>query len=158
MVISLWTLASAAAAQTATFASRSLTPELALQAAQAALERCRAQGFQVAVAVVDRSGTKQVFLRDRFAGPHTVEVASDKAWSALSFRTSTLELAGLTQPGQPMSGLLGVSRMLAVGGGLMIEGGGSIFGGIGVSGGPSGEADDGCAQAGLHAIAEEIQF
>ena len=153
-------LALPAAAQTsdATFQIRLLTPETALQAARGAMAACRAQGYQVAVAVVDRTGLTQVLLRDRFAGPHTLTVATDKAWTAVSFRTQTLELADLTQGSKPMSGLRGVPRMLAVGGGVLIEGGGSIFGGIGVSGAPGGDADDACARAGIKAIADSIAF
>lgn len=150
--------AGTALAQGATFQTRSLTPETALAAARAALEACRKEGFQVAVAVVDRSGLTQVLLRDRFAGPHTVGVATDKAWTAISFRTSTLELAAETQAGRPMSGIRGVPRMLAVGGGLMIEGGGAIFGAIGVSGAPGGEVDEACARVGIKAIADSIEF
>ncbi len=141
-----------------TFEIKTLTPETALVAAQAALVACRAQGFQVGVAVVDRSGLTQVFLRDRFAGAHTVDVATNKAWTAASFRTSTLDLANETQPGKSMSGIRSTPRMLAVGGGVVIEGGGSIFGGIGVSGAPGGEADDACARAGIKAIADKIEF
>lgn len=140
------------------FEIKTLTPETALAAAQAALAACRAQGFQVGVAVVDRSGLTQVFLRDRFAGAHTVDVATNKAWTAASFRTSTLDLANESQPGKPMSGIRSTPRMLAVGGGVVIEGGGSIFGGIGVSGAPGGEADDVCARAGIKAIADKIDF
>lgn len=147
-----------AQAPAATFQIKTLTPETALVAAQAALVACRAQGFQVGVAVVDRSGLTQVFLRDRFAGAHTVDVATDKAWTAASFRTSTLELATESQPGKPMSGIRSTPRMLAVGGGVVIEGGGSSFGGIGVSGAPGGDADHACAQAGLKAIADKIEF
>ena len=40
----------------------------------------------------------------------------------------------------------------------MIEGGGSVFGAIGVSGGPGGEADESCAQAGIKAIADALEF
>lgn len=151
-------LCTTAGAQEATFPLRALTPETALKAAQAALGDCRARGYQVAVAVVDRSGITQVLLRDRYAGPHTVGVASDKAWTALSFRTSTLELAELTQPGRPMSGIRAVPRMLAIGGGLIIDGGGSIYGGIGVSGAPGGDADEACAKAGLKSIADALAF
>lgn len=145
-------------AQDPTFATRSLTPETALVAARAALESCRKQGFQVAVAVTDRAGITQVLLRDRFAGPHTVEVATNKAWTAGSFRTTTTALATETQAGRPMSGLRAVPRFLAAGGGLVIEGGGNIFGGIGVSGAPGGDADDSCAAAGIKAIADAIEF
>ncbi|MFY9315160.1 MAG: heme-binding protein [Burkholderiales bacterium] len=145
-------------AQDGTFQTRSLTPETALTAARAALESCRKQGFQVAVAVTDRAGVVQVLLRDRFAGPHTVRVAADKAWTAVSFRTPTLALAAETQPGRPSSGLRNLPRFLAVGGGRTIEAGGSILGGIGVSGAPGGEADDGCSAAGIKAIADAIEF
>jgi uncharacterized protein GlcG (DUF336 family) len=147
-----------APAQEATFQTRSLAPETALLAARAAMEFCRKQGFQVAVAVVDRSGLTQVLLRDRFAGPHTVDVATNKAWTATSFRTSTLSLANDTQAGKPMSGLRGIPRVLAVGGGVLIEGGGAIYGAVGVSGAPGGEADDACARAGIKAISDAIEF
>ncbi|MDH3809712.1 MAG: heme-binding protein, partial [Desulfuromonadales bacterium] len=49
-------------AQDATFVVKQMTTETALKAAQAALGACREQGFQVAVAVTDRSGTPQAFL------------------------------------------------------------------------------------------------
>lgn len=147
-----------AAAQEGTFVVRSLTPEAAWTAARAALESCRKQGYQIAVAVTDRAGITQVLLRDRFAGPHTVEVATNKAWTALSFRTSTQVLAEQTQPGRPMSGLRNHPRFLAAGGGQLIEAGGSLLGAIGVSGGPGGEADDACALAGIKAIADAIEF
>ncbi len=151
-------LAGAASAQDAVFQTRSLTPEAALKAAQVALESCRKQGYQVAVAVTDRSGLLQVLLRDRFAGAHTVTVAADKAWTAASFRQSTLEFGRETQAGKPMSAIRDVPRVIAAGGGLPIEGGGSMLGAIGVSGAPGGEADESCAKAGIKAIADSLEF
>ena len=150
--------ATAMAADPATFTIRQLTPETALKAAQAALATCRKNGHQVAVAVVDRGGLTQVLLRDRFAGAHTVEVATNKAWSAVSFRTNTAEIEKASRPGQSMAGIRHFPRMTAVGGGLMIEAGGSLLGGIGVSGAPGGEADDACAVAGIKAIADDLEF
>lgn len=145
-------------AQDATFPTKSLTPETALKAAQAALESCRASGYQVGVAVTDRAGVPQVVLRDRFGGPHTIRVAIDKAWTAASFRIPTAQLAAETQAGRPMSGLRSVPRVAAIGGGLPIEAVGSTLGGIGVSGAPGGEADEACARAGLKAIADSLEF
>lgn len=140
------------------FSVKLLTPEAALTAAQAALNHCRKAGYQVAVAVADRSGLTQVLLRDRFAGAHTVEVAQKKAWTAASFRMSTTELAKETQAGKSMSGIRGGSQVMAIGGGLVIEAGGSTFGAIGVSGAPGGDADDACAMAGIKAIADSLEF
>lgn len=153
-------LASAASAQpvAGTHAVRVLTPEAALKATQAALQECRRQGYQVAVAVVDRSGLAQAMIRDRFAGAHTPGTATDKAWTAVSFRSTTSELARATQPGQPGSGIRHLPRFVGVGGGMTIEAGGSIVGGIGVSGAPSGDADDSCAKAGIAAIRDEIEM
>jgi len=150
--------APATLAQDGTIAFRVLTPETALAAAQAALKKCRDSGWQVAVVVVDRSGVAQVMLRDRFAGPHTPRTAGGKAWTAVSFRTGTSELARISQPGQPQSGIRHLPRVVAVGGGLTIESQGSIVGGIGVSGAPGGEADDACALAGIEAIRDRIDF
>jgi uncharacterized protein GlcG (DUF336 family) len=158
LLIASLCLPALAGAQEGTFQSRSLTPEVALVAARAAMEHCRKQGYQVGVAVVDRAGLTQAFLRDRFAGAHTIEVATNKAWTAASFRTPTADLADQTQPGKAMSGLRNLSRFMAAGGGLVIEGGGAVFGAIGVSGAPGGAEDDACAKAGLRAIADAIEF
>lgn len=154
----LGTLAPHALSAEAAFTTRSLTVETALRAAQAALESCRKAGFQVGVAVTDRSGVLQVFLRDRFAGAHTVEIAARKAWTAASFRLSTSALAAETQAGRPMSGLRGSPQVMAIGGGLPIEAAGSVLAAIGVSGAPGGEADDACARAGIDAIQVDIEM
>jgi uncharacterized protein GlcG (DUF336 family) len=129
-----------------------------MKAMNVALDECRRRGFQVAVAVVDRAGVVQTLVRDRYAGAHTPDVASNKAWTAVSFRTDTVELARITQPGQPSSGLRSVPRFTAVGGGVAIQAGGSIVGGIGVSGAPSGEADDACAKAGIAGIRDDLEL
>ena len=142
----------------ATFTQKVLTPETALKAAQAALKKCRDSGYQATVAVVDRMGVAQVLLRDRFAGPHTTDMATAKAWTAVSFRTSTAELAEATQPGRPQSGIRSRPGVAAVGGGLIIEAGGSLLGGIGVSGAPGGREDEMCAAAGIAAIREDIEL
>ncbi len=146
------------AADEGTFAVKMLTPEAAATAGQAAMVHCRKAGYQVAVAIVDRFGVLQFLVRDRFAGPHTVEFATQKAWTAASFKMPTAALAAETQAGKPMSGMRANPHVLAIGGGLVIEAAGSLLGGIGVSGAPGGEADDACALAGLRAVADAIEF
>ena len=137
---------------------KSLSPGIALEAAQAALADCQRRGYQAAVAIVDRFGVVQVVLRDRFAGPHTAELASAKAYTAASFRTNTTELAEATQPGRPANGIRNRPGVAAVGGGLMIEAGGSLLGAIGVSGAPGGREDDACAAAGIAAVREDLEL
>lgn len=141
-----------------TFTTKSLTPEMAVTLAQATLEACRAEGFQVAVAVVDKGGNMQALIRDRFAGAHTPVTAERKAYTAVSFKANTTGLAERTQPGMEASGTRGIPKILMLGGGVMIEAGGSLVGGIGVSGAPSGTADEICAQKGLEAIIDELDF
>ena len=154
----LFTTWTAAATPEGTYAVKLMTPETALAAARAALEQCRKQGHQVTVAVVDRAGLVQVLLRDRFAGAHTVDVATNKAWTAASFKIATGALGTETETGKPMSGIRSQPRVAAIGGGQVIESGGSLLGGIGVSGAPGGDADDACALAGLRAIADALDF
>ena len=134
-----------------------MTLETATELAQATLNACRDGGYQVAVAVVDRFGTMQVMLRDRFAGPHTPETARRKAWSAVSFRTPTLEMVDVVKPGQPQFGVNFVTGGLFIGGGVPVESAGSIVGAVGVSGAPGGDIDDQCAQAGIEAIADTLE-
>ena len=139
------------AAQDALLTYRSLKPEAALEMAQAALAHCRAEGYQVAVSVVDRMGVAQVLLRDRYAGPHTPE-------TAVSFRADTLALAADTSPDSPQAGARFIDQALMIGGGIPIVVAGSIVGGIGISGGPSGAADHACAQAGIDAVIDELEL
>lgn len=151
-------ISTSAQAADVSYTIKLMTPETALKAAQAALKKCRDGSYQVAVAIVDRAGQTQVMLRDRFAGMHTPGAAMDKAWSAVSFKSNTTQLAESTQAGKPASGMRQIPRVLALGGGLMIEAGGNLYGAIGVSGAPNGEADDACARAGIEAVAEDLEL
>jgi uncharacterized protein GlcG (DUF336 family) len=112
----------------------------------------------VAAVVVDRFGIVQVAIRDQLAGPHTVETARRKAWTAVSFRTDTESMAELTQAGQPQSGVRQVTGALMIGGGVPVEAAGTVVAGIGISGAPGGKADDACARAGIEAIIEKLEF
>lgn len=158
-VLVLWLgCATLAAAAEATITLKLLAPETALRAALAAQKKCRDGGYQATVAVVDRMGVTQVLLRDRFAGPHTVDMARAKAYTAVSFRTNTTALAEASQPGKPASGIRQLPGVAAVGGGLMIEAKGSLLGAIGVSGAPGGKEDDACAAAGIAAIRDDLEL
>jgi uncharacterized protein GlcG (DUF336 family) len=146
-----------ARAQGSTVSHKSLAPELALDLAQAALADCRQRGYQVAVAIVDRSGVIQVVLRDRYAGPHTPTTASGKAWTAATFRTSTSNLFAISQPGMMQAGIRNLPGAVILGGGLIVESGGSLLGAVGVSGAP-GDGDEACAKAGIEAVQNKLDF
>jgi uncharacterized protein GlcG (DUF336 family) len=151
-------LAAPASAQDALVTYKSLSPELALDLARAALADCQKRGYQTAVAVVDRFGVAQVMLRDRFAGAHTPTTAIGKAWTAVSFRTNTTDLVAASKEGTAQSGVRNLAGAVVLGGGMMIEAGGSMVGGVGVSGAPGGDADDACAKAGIEAVRDKLDF
>lgn len=135
-----------------------LKPDYALKLIRGAMTHCRKKGAQVGVAVVDRSGLLQGFLRDRFAGAHTVETARRKAWTAVSFRTDTHELDRIVQPGHESFGIRWIPQALPVGGGVMIEAAGALIGAVGVSGAPTPAMDVECAKAGIAAIEDDLGF
>jgi uncharacterized protein GlcG (DUF336 family) len=133
-----------------------LAPDLAAELAANTMQACREEGFQVTAAVVDRFGVTQALVRDRFAGPHTPETATRKAWTAISFRSSTVDLIEPTASGTPQAGARNIENVLMLGGGVLVEVAGQIVGAVGVSGAPSGADDDACARAGIDSIQDRL--
>lgn len=132
-----------------------LTMDTALTVAQATIEKCRGEGVNVAVTVVDRGGDVQIVLRDTLAMDLTLEISRQKAYTAMSFNTPTSQLTDrFTSPFSVGK----VEGVLMSAGGVPINAGGTIIGGIGVSGAPSGETDEICAQAGLDAILDDLEM
>jgi len=146
------------AGEDATFTVKSITPEASLKAAKGALDKCRAEGFQVTVAVVDRSGVTVALVRDRYASPGSVETAQRKAQTSINFKMDTAALDRELQPGRPTAGIRTQPGVTAIAGGAIIEAGGALVGAIGVSGAPGPANDDLCAHAGIKAIAEDLEF
>jgi uncharacterized protein GlcG (DUF336 family) len=151
-------LPAVAAAQQPLVPTNQLSPEAALELAQASLASCRSSGFQVAVAVVDRMGVTQVLLRDRYAGPHTPDTAERLAWTAVSFRDDTLTLSRSTRDGSSQSGARMIENVLMIGGGVPVVAAGAIVAGVGISGTPSGEDNDRCARAGIESMVEKLEL
>ena len=127
--------------------------DMAFTAAKATIDACRKEGVQVAVTIIDRGGHPQVVLRDVLAMGLTLVISRQKAYTAMSFNTKTSDLDDRLR-----SSLGNVEGLLASTGGLPINAGGNILGGIGVSGAPSGKTDEKCAQAGLDAIADDLEM
>ena len=145
------------------FSFRSMTVETAAKAAWQAMKGCRDDGYSVAVAVVDKSGILQAFYRDRFAGPHSVQTAIQKAWTAVSFHVNTNELADMLQRGEIPNQVQHNPGALLVGGGVNIYSQGELIGAIGVSGAPPGKSerdsiDGACAKKGIKTIEETLEF
>jgi uncharacterized protein GlcG (DUF336 family) len=137
---------------------KALKPEVALDVAQATMTACREAGYQVSVAVVDRSGVTQVMLRDQVAGAHTLDAARRKAWTAASYNADTRSISEATRPGGGQSGARFVAQAIMVGGGVPLYAEGTLVGSVGVSGSPSADEDQKCAEKGAEALEEKMLF
>ncbi|MBT5243446.1 MAG: heme-binding protein [Rhodospirillaceae bacterium] len=137
---------------------QAMNMDLALKIAQDTMQACQNDGYQISVAVVDRSGVLQVLLRDQLAGIFSPDIAVRKARTALNFHTDTLNLREPTESGEEGSGVRQVPGALMVAGGVRVEAAGSIVGSVGVSGAPDPKADDACARAGLEASSDILNF
>ena len=136
-------------------AERTISLNAALELANAALERCRADGFKVTVTVLNRHARTAVVLSDDGVNPHTVENSMRKAYTAFTTRNSTAEMGKRTQPG--LAGFMQLERITSIEGGLPIFAANKeLVGAIGVSGAPGGEKDAACAQQGLDRIARSL--
>ena len=156
IVVFVHTKAGATDAKLVTYQSMNL--ELAQMAAMETLKICRNEGYQVSVAVVDRSGGIQALLRDRLAGIFTSDIAVRKARTALNFHADTIDLVEPTKSGTVASGIRDFPEAMVVAGGVRIEAAGSIVGSIGVSGAPGPEIDDECARKGIEKIDDILNF
>ena len=123
------------------------------RAVGAAVQAAQVMGVRVNVAVVDASGVLAAFLRMPGAPLHSVEIAIDKAYTAVSFGLATSQWHGVLQQHSAAvrEGIVLRPRFVAFGGGLPVMENDQRLGGIGVSGG-SEQEDEACARAGLKAL------
>jgi uncharacterized protein GlcG (DUF336 family) len=135
--------------------TKRLTLATATKIAQAAIVECTKQGIQIGVTVVDREGIVQVTMRDTIATQITLPISKGKAYTAANFNAATSSLGAGDLANGPIGRVPGIIMMA---GGLPIQAGGLLLGGVGVSGGPSGEVDEACAQAGIDAVIDDIEM
>ena len=136
--------------------TRLLGLEPAQDIAAAAVAACRKDGYQVAVVVTDRSGDPVVMLRDVFVSKYMVEIAQNKANAVVMSNSSSGELR--TNMARIRDELNELDGVLLMEGGLPIRFNGGLIGAVGVSGAPGGDKDEACAQAGIDAIQERLDF
>lgn len=136
--------------QQATVQLRTLAPHMAHAIVIAAVNECTKRGYKVSAAVVDRNGNLSAFLRNPLSGPHTIEVSQRKAYSAASLQAATSQMSSRTD-------LSFAPGILLIVGGVPINFGGNFYGGVAVAGAEV-EDDEECAQAGLDAISEIMEF
>ena len=124
--------------------------EQALELVAAAKEKAKKIDVPMVIAVVDGGGNLVALQRMDGALLVSIDIAANKAYTAVAIKIPTHELAKLTQSGQPLFGIHNADggRIVIFGGGFPLERNNEIIGGIGVSGG-SVEQDVLCAKAAL---------
>ncbi|WP_448384635.1 GlcG/HbpS family heme-binding protein [Desulfosoma sp.] len=130
-----------------------LTLDGALRMIEAAKQKAREIGTPMVIAVVDEGGNLVALERMDGALLVSVNIAWNKAYTAVALKMPTEDLSGLAQPGRPLFGIENADggRIVIFGGGIPVLHQGHVIGGVGVSGG-SVEQDVMCAQAGIKAF------
>ncbi len=136
---------------------RNISLQLALQIANAAMAQCKADGYDVTAAVVDRAGDLKVLLRADTANPHNADLARRKAYTSRTFKVPSMEVAKRTNGPTELSGQRYLVDIIPLGGGLPINVGNDTIGAIGISGSPNQEGDEKCASAALASVASSLK-
>ena len=135
-----------------TFQKASITAQAAQRMIAAAELKAIEMGRPMVIAVVDGDGTLKAFTRMDGAPLLSVQIAQDKAYTAVSFGMATDEWHDFIKDDPPLlHGIIKTDRLVVFGGGYPIKTDAGIIGGIGVSGGHYTD-DMEVAQAGMAAL------
>jgi uncharacterized protein GlcG (DUF336 family) len=135
-----------------TFQKASITAATAQRMIAAAEIKAIEMGIPMCIAVVDGDGTLKAFTRMDGAALLSVQIAQDKAYTAISWGMATNEWYDFVKDDPPLlHGIIKTDRLIVFGGGYPIKTDAGIIGGIGVSGGHY-THDMEVAQAGLAAL------
>jgi uncharacterized protein GlcG (DUF336 family) len=133
-----------------TFQKQSVSADLARRMITSAEEKAREMGVAMNIAVVDESGVLKAFSRMDGAALLSVQIAQDKAYTAVGFGMPTHGWFDFIKDDPPLAAGApsGIDRLVIFGGGYPITVDGAVVGAIGVSGGHYSQ-DQEVAEAGL---------
>ncbi len=136
-----------------TIQKQSISSDLARRVVAAAEAKAKSMGHPFVIAVCDESGVLKAFSRMDGAALLSVQIAQDKAYTAIGFGLSTDGWYDFIKGDAPLAlgAVGGIDRLVVFGGGYPIKVGDTVVGGIGVSGGHYTQ-DMEVAQAGLAAM------
>lgn len=119
-----------------TFQKPSISTDLAHRIVAAAEAKAAEMGIPFVIAVVDESGVLKAFSRMDGAALLSVQVAQDKAYTAVGFGMPTDAWHDFIKDDAPLAAgaPTGIDRLVVFGGGYPIEVDGARVGAIGVSG------------------------
>src|SRR6201987_4829058 len=134
----------------------SISSELAQKMMDKAVAKARELGVSENVAILDDGGNLKAFSRMDGAPLPTIEMAQNKAYTAL-LGVSTQDFFNFIQSDPSLlAGIPSLSRIAAWGGGFPIAVNGEVVGAIGISGAPAVQNDVDCAKAALALISDAV--
>jgi len=133
---------------------RSITQEASDKLIAAATAKAEEMGVPMCISIVDESGNLKAFRRMDGAALLSVDIATNKAYTAISFGMPSHGWHEFIKNDPPLlHGIVHTPRLVVFGGGYPVKEGDHVIGGIGVSGGHY-EQDMAVAEAGLAALAD----
>jgi uncharacterized protein GlcG (DUF336 family) len=129
---------------------------LAVEAAQAAIAACKAQGYNVTVTVADRLGQIQVMIIGDNASRMGRELSRRKAYTSALQRITTGDLNKRVSVPGAYNPTIYDTQLVIERGGVPIKVGDDTIGAIAVSGAPGGEKDEACAEAGIAKLGDRL--
>lgn len=136
------------------FEKRSITAESAQAAISACVAKANDRGGAFVIVIVDESGVVKASLRMDGAPLLSVQVATDKAYTAAGFGMATDAWFEFVDGDAPLKlgATAGIDRLVIFGGGFPLKVGDQVVGAVGVSGGHWSD-DMEVAKAGVEAFA-----
>ena len=135
-----------------TVTKQTISAEAAQQVVAAAEAKAQEIGVAMVILVLDDAAHMKAFLRMDGAPLPSIDVANDKAWTAVGFGLPTDQWYDAIKDDPAMlHGITAIPRFLRIGGGNPLQSEGVTIGAIGVSGG-SYQQDMEVAQAGVAAL------
>jgi uncharacterized protein GlcG (DUF336 family) len=118
---------------------KNVSMTLSMAVMQGALDQCTKDGYKVSVVIVDKGGNVAASVRGDGTGPHTMEFARMKAYTARTRNQTSLQTMKLLE--DPANAFIRqIPNVVGVGGGVPIRVGNEVIGAVGVSGAPGGES------------------
>lgn len=132
--------------------------DLALEAAQAAIDSCKARDQKAAVSVVDSAGVVRVLLATDGASPRGVSSSTSKAVTALTFKAPTSQLAETIKTDKELADKIAANTNYnARAGSVLLALNGEIIGAVGVGGARGSNVDEECGLAGVQKIQSRLR-
>lgn len=110
--------------------------ETASKVLEAAKEKAEEIGVAMNIAVVDKGGNLVSFVRMDDAWMGSINIAQNKAFTAVAFNMTTEDLGEESLPDKSLFGIHATNqgRLVIFGGGIPLKKDGELIGAIGVSG------------------------